>query len=238
MTQMNSNMLLGILVVVLVIAIIYYLNQNDDQPIHNQGSIEPDGSGDIPVSRPVTPPELNNRRSSDISGNIVDELVSQYSVEDRPIDGGTGNFTPNDPMAGDYGAFTNYPRLKQLNMRKMESPFSDDEDDHRDFSYQKKRFTLRTPDDLKDEYDVDKLLPQEVEQDWFDAEPLLTTKKIRGTHLLHPKVHMGVDTVGESLKNATHDLRGDVAVPKIRVSPWNNSTIEPDTNLKGICNPI
>ena len=42
----------------------------------------------------------------------------------------------------------------------------------------------------------------------------------------------GVDTVGNSKRNATHDLRGTVACPKFVVSPWNNSTAEPDLNLK------
>ena len=49
------------------------------------------------------------------------------------------------------------------------------------------------------------------------------------------KYVIGVDTVGQSLKNATWDLRGTIANPKYSVSPWNNSTYEPDYNLKALC---
>ncbi len=48
----------------------------------------------------------------------------------------------------------------------------------------------------------------------FDVEPLMGTKKIKGTHLIHPKVHMGVNTIQNSLKNGTHDIRGDYTKSK------------------------
>ena len=46
---------------------------------------------------------------------------------------------------------------------------------------------------------------------------------------------IGVNTVGQSLKNASYDIRGTIANPKFAVSPWNNSTYEPDTNIKPLC---
>ena len=46
---------------------------------------------------------------------------------------------------------------------------------------------------------------------------------------------IGIDTVGQSLKNASHDIRGTVPCPKINgVSPWGNSSIEPDYNITGL----
>ena len=48
--------------------------------------------------------------------------------------------------------------------------------------------------------------------------------------------HIGVNTVGQTLRNATYDLRGTIPNPKSVVSPWMNSTIEPDTNIKSWCN--
>jgi hypothetical protein len=247
MDGLNSNMLLAIFIGIVLIAVIYYLNKNDDQPIPNEGSIieaadKAHGSKTAivppPNYRAANPPILDNRKSDEISGSIVDDLIAEYSVEDRPMEGGTGSFTACDPLSDSYGPFDNYGRKRQLNMKRMEQPYYEDDYDARDFSYKKKRFTKRTPDDVKELFDVNKMLPQEVEEDWFDVEPLLTTKKIRGTHLIHPKVHMGVNTVASTLRNGTHDIRGDIPNPKINVSPWLNSTIEPDTNLKGICNPI
>ena len=43
---------------------------------------------------------------------------------------------------------------------------------------------------------------------------------------------IGINTVGSSRRFASHDIRGTVHCPKFSVSPWNNSTAEPDTNIK------
>ena len=45
---------------------------------------------------------------------------------------------------------------------------------------------------------------------------------------------IGVDTQGSSKKNASSDLRGNIPCPKFVIGPWNNSTIDPDTNLKSM----
>jgi hypothetical protein len=214
-------------------------------PIKNEGTLDSNITGTKLASgdngdRAAHPQnqKLNNRNYDDISGSIVNDLVAQYSVEGRPTEGGIGSFSPSDPDAVEQGSFGGYGKKQQINNRRMEQPYYSDEHDPRDFSYKKKTFTKRTPSDVDDLFDINKMLPHDVEEQWFDVEPLVTTKKIKGTHLIHPKVHMGVNTVMSSLRNGTHDLRGDIPNPKIKVSPWNNSTIEPDTNLKGICNPI
>ena len=51
-----------------------------------------------------------------------------------------------------------------------------------------------------------------------------------------PRGSIGINTIGSGLKNASHDLRGAPSAPKFVVSPWLNSTIECDTNLKSISN--
>lgn len=43
---------------------------------------------------------------------------------------------------------------------------------------------------------------------------------------------LGINTVGSSKRFASHDLRGPIHCPKFIVGPWNNSTAEPDTNIK------
>ena len=44
----------------------------------------------------------------------------------------------------------------------------------------------------------------------------------------------GVNTVGQSLKNANRQLRSDPPNPQVKVSPWLQSTIEPDTDRKSL----
>jgi hypothetical protein len=39
---------------------------------------------------------------------------------------------------------------------------------------------------------------------------------------------IGLDTVGQTLKNANLQLRSDPIIQKMNVGPWNNSTYEAD----------
>jgi len=181
----------------------------------------------------VNPNNPDTRKSSDQT-DVIDQLITEYTAQGT-VSGSGGTFGGYDQTQNNMGDF-NVQTKKQLNMNKMESPYSDDIYDSREFSYKNKNFIKQTPEDLNDLFDVKKMLPQEEHEDWFDIEPLASAKKIQGTHLIHPKIHMGVNTVMSSLRNATHDIRGDIPCPKIKVSPWLNSTIEPDTNLKGFCN--
>jgi len=48
------------------------------------------------------------------------------------------------------------------------------------------------------------------------------------------KDSIGVPTINSTKRNAAHDIRGTIPCPKFVVSPWNNSTIEPDINIKPI----
>jgi hypothetical protein len=84
--------------------------------------------------------------------------------------------------------------------------------------------------DPEDLFDVDKYLPQEVNDDWFEVQPEPISVKNR--HLINITKPIGINTIGTSLKNASWDIRGTPACPKMVVSPFLNSSIEPDTNLK------
>lgn len=84
-----------------------------------------------------------------------------------------------------------------------------------------------TPEQL---YDVDKYLPQEVNDDWYEVLPEPISVKNR--HLINITKPIGIDTIGTSLRNASHDLRAEYAVKKAPISPFLNSSIEPNGNIK------
>jgi hypothetical protein len=46
--------------------------------------------------------------------------------------------------------------------------------------------------------------------------------------LLQAGYHIGLDTIGQTLRNANQQLRSDPIIPVQQVGPWNQSTIEPD----------
>jgi len=51
---------------------------------------------------------------------------------------------------------------------------------------------------------------------------------IKGINFLSSGYHVGVNTVGQSLKNANRQLRSEPPNPQVSVSPWMNSSIGPD----------
>ena len=78
------------------------------------------------------------------------------------------------------------------------------------------------------------LLPVEENDKWFQN-PNSKFNLMEAVNLEIPEIKIGIDTVGQSRKNATYDLRSAPPNPKFVVSPWSNSTIEPDYNTKPLC---
>tara|TARA_B100000686_G_scaffold234562_1_gene242306 strand:+ start:806 stop:1450 length:645 start_codon:yes stop_codon:yes gene_type:complete len=63
---------------------------------------------------------------------------------------------------------------------------------------------------------------------------------LKGVNFLDAGFHVGVNTVGQSLRNANLNLRAEPPNPRTQVSPWMNSTIDIDLARKpladGDCN--
>jgi hypothetical protein len=51
---------------------------------------------------------------------------------------------------------------------------------------------------------------------------------LQGVNYLDAGFHIGVNTVGQSLRNANRQLRAEPPNPQVSVSPWMNTTIGPD----------
>lgn len=78
------------------------------------------------------------------------------------------------------------------------------------------------------------LLPKDAANSkWAQANPA-GQGDINDVNLLNAGFHIGVNTQGQSLRNASHDIRSEPPNPRYKVSIWNNSTIEPDLNRKPI----
>ena len=56
---------------------------------------------------------------------------------------------------------------------------------------------------------------------------------VGNVNFLNAGYNMGINTVSSSKRVANHDIRSMPPNPKFQnISPWMNSTIEPDTNRK------
>jgi hypothetical protein len=71
------------------------------------------------------------------------------------------------------------------------------------------------------------LLPSDANSQWATLNPNNTQDNL-SADLLKAGQHVGVDTVGQSLRNANLQLRSDPIIAKSDVGPWNQTTIETD----------
>jgi len=73
------------------------------------------------------------------------------------------------------------------------------------------------------------LLPKDANSQWAALNPTsMNQGDILMPDLLQAGYHIGLDTIGQSLRNANLQLRSDPIISKADVGPWNQSTIEPD----------
>lgn len=70
------------------------------------------------------------------------------------------------------------------------------------------------------------LLPKDSNGAW--AMKPMGSGDFLGVNLLNAGYLIGINTVGSSLRNANQQIRSDPPNPQLQVSPWNNTTIEPD----------
>lgn len=73
------------------------------------------------------------------------------------------------------------------------------------------------------------LLPADGNSQWAELNPsAMKGGDVMMPDLLQAGYHIGLDTIGQSLRNANLQLRSDPIIAKADVGPWNQSTIEAD----------
>lgn len=77
--------------------------------------------------------------------------------------------------------------------------------------------------------DPKELLPLAGDNKFSVLQPV---NDLTGVNLLQAGHHIGIDTVGQSLRNANQQLRSEPPNPQTNVGPWMNSTMEPDLQRK------
>lgn len=71
------------------------------------------------------------------------------------------------------------------------------------------------------------LLPKDTNSAWAEFNPA-GKGDLKNVSLLKAGYHIGIDTIGSSLRNANLQERSEPPNPTTSVSPWMNTTIEPD----------
>jgi hypothetical protein len=71
------------------------------------------------------------------------------------------------------------------------------------------------------------LLPLDQNSQWAELNPV-NGGNVAMPDLLQAGYHIGLDTIGQTLRNANYQFRSDPIIPKVDIGPWNQSTIEAD----------
>lgn len=217
----KENQFSTILLLALVGFVIYTLSQ--PAAIKNKGTISEEESEENvkqnSESENLSEESENASEESEKLGQtememIPEELSEEAETSEEMIGKKLNNFSGNEE--GDSGASLN---------KAFEKPVS-------------KKANANTIDFNKNvvkKYDSKDYLPQEVNSEWFETD-FQQAKSAGSDKMINTERYVvGVNTVGQSLKNPSYDIRGTVPNPKYTVSPWNNSTYEADYNLKPLC---
>jgi hypothetical protein len=85
----------------------------------------------------------------------------------------------------------------------------------------------------RDQLTAGDLLPKDTNSVWAQQNPM-GNGSLKGKNFLSAGALIGINTVGQSLRNANYQLRSEPPNPQVPVTVFNNSTIEPDTNRRDL----
>jgi len=210
----NSNVKL-LLVLLLAVVITYMLNSKDE--ISNEGEIE--GLDEDIQMEDLEPQEGD-----------IEEVVDQEALEN--VDSGAAEVAAElneDDMIDSVLKVDVEPNdLSQGNNANIK-------DNNTSVTAQNMQKLMKENDDNKLKFNSGELLPKEVNNDWFETDFSNAQVNVDDNNLVvTDRYIIGVNTVGQSLKNPSYDLRAAPTCPKFTVSPWQQSTIEPDFNIKNM----
>ena len=84
----------------------------------------------------------------------------------------------------------------------------------------------------KDKLTAEDLLPKDsANSKWAQVNPA-GQGDVKDQNFLNAGFHVGINTVGNSLRNPNMQLRSEPPNPQMKVSPWNQTTIESDLNRR------
>jgi hypothetical protein len=195
--------------------------ENMNQGSMNQGSMN-QGSMNQGSNDPYIPQSLISNIASQSNQNSSNLTPDQqmHSSQKQSSNHGIGNFdfAPNDESVYDFNGSS---------LTDAFAPPIPPGTNTETVDFKKQNM---------ENYNAKDFLPKEINDEWFETDFSLAKYQLNDDKLINTDRYIiGINTVGQSLKNATYDIRGTVPNPKFIVSPWNNSTFEPDFNLKPLC---
>ena len=198
----DSNNILKTILIILIVAGIAYLVYY----LYNQNSNQ--NKGKVNMNMPVQGANQEIRKmpvSEESISNVSSNMSGSPSGQQNPIMQKM-NTLPNGRIVGEDAV----------------EHFSTNQD------YQVERNLTSFP---KDQLTAEELLPQDNSSLWAQVNPS-GEGSLKDRNFLQSGYHIGINTVGQTLRNANLQLRSEPPCPQVRVSPWLQATIEPDVSRK------
>jgi len=225
----KTYIIIGIVIIVLIFVLYKLFTKNTENYEDNIENSGVDKVIDDLIQKeneeyPITSPDLEN----DMNITWKNQAKNNKYKNSSYIQGIRGNNESQDVLDTYNTRLADSIDYSTMADNDKFSPIDESDDKFSPYEQKKKKFTT------SELYDSEKLLPQEVNKDWLEVMP--DPIKVKNRHLININKPIGTDTVGSSLKIASHDLRGNIPAPKFVISPFLNSSVEPDINTKGFCN--
>lgn len=201
---LNSNVKL-LLVLLLAVVLIHMLNSKEEIP--NEGEVEALTEEDMKDEEKIEESKMDPTNEP-TEENTIEVPTTDESMIDSVL--GT-TVQPNDVQNTGSDVNEVGTSVTAQNMQKL----------------------VAENEKNKLNFNSSELLPKEVNNDWFETDFSHAQVNVNDENLIVTDRYItGVNTVGQSLKNPSYDIRASPACPKFTVSPWQQSTIEPDFNIK------
>jgi hypothetical protein len=203
----KSNNMIQTVVIILLVAIFVYLVYNyfSKEPVQNAGAV---------TNSNETPKQMMNttRMMVENDGNvsITASTPNRLSGMGNPIMEKMDGLSSDDGIVGEGN-------MGIMNANMNES-FSND------------RVVTSYPGGAES-LTPEQLLPQDNSSTWNQVNPS-GEGSLKDRNFLQSGFHIGINTVGQTLRNANLQLRSEPPCPQVKVSPWMTSTIEPDVGRR------
>ena len=207
----SNNILRNILIILIVVGIayfIYYLYTNNSK--NN-------------MSQTVQQPVQQIRKQVGTPSTETFRQLNQDSEENSRIKNVKFN------MEGKASGLEN-PMMNKLDMLPKGKIVGENTMEHfsQDSNYGAERNLTSFP---KEQLTAQDLLPQDNSSLWAQVNPA-GEGSLKDRSFLQAGYNIGINTVGQTLRNANLQLRSEPPCPQIKVSPWSQSSIEPDVSRK------
>jgi cytoskeletal protein RodZ len=208
----SNNILKGLFIILIVVGIayfIYYLYSHNGS-VHQVNKEHFQASYNEAYNEPYSNSEDDSQEVSEESHGLH---VTQ-SMKGKPS--GLANPVMNKQMYSNPNS--NGGVVGSANMNYFSKDSSDEEE----------RNTTSFP---KDQLTAAELLPQDNSSLWAQVNPS-GEGSLKDRNFLQSGYHIGINTVGQTLRNANLQLRSEPPCPQVQVSPFLQSTISPDLGRK------